>query len=332
MNPKYKNAVNDCVKIIAFVLAFFLVLEGLSLSVFSGRSAAKFSARLRDAYSFVDEPDNTIQIACIGNSNMYSGFVPFQLWNDYGYTSTVCASPFQSVEESLGLMEKMYKTQSPKLVLVETDMFYGSYPKKNSSSKRTLSDYFGFVKPDYFEDGVRNVFSTFVFHNRWKLAHSYKNSSFVKTHGYRFSNKKTNIPKKDYMAPDNNIEKIKPKDIECINRLVNYCQSKGSKVVFVTMPCANGWSSGRHTAVENYCKENNIEYIDLNNAYDSIGIDMQTCYRDEGTHLNFDGAKKTTDYLGTIIKNYGTLESKSNDAKYSYWTEASEKFYAYTKK
>lgn len=166
MNPKYKNAINDCVKIIAFVLAFFLVLEGLSLSVFSGRSAAKFSARLRDAYSFVDEPDNTIQIACIGNSNMYSGFVPFQLWNDYGYTSTVCASPFQSVEESLGLMEKMYKTQSPKLVLVETDMFYGSYPKKNSSSKRTFSDYFGFVKPDYFEDGVRNVFSTFVFHNR----------------------------------------------------------------------------------------------------------------------------------------------------------------------
>lgn len=130
MNPKYKNAVNDCVKIIAFMLAFLLVLEGLSLSVFSGRSAAKFSARLRDAYSFVDEPDDTIQIACIGNSNMYSGFVPFQLWNDYGYTSTVCASPFQSVEESLGLMEKMYKTQSPKLVLVETDMFYGSYPKK----------------------------------------------------------------------------------------------------------------------------------------------------------------------------------------------------------
>ena len=150
MNPKYKNAVNDCVKIIAFVLSFFLVLEGLSLSVFSGRSAAKFSARLRDAYSFVDEPDNTIQIACIGNSNMYSGFVPFQLWNDYGYTSTVCASPFQSVEESIGLMEKMYKTQSPKLVLVETDMFYGSYPKKNSSSKHTISDYFGFVKPDYF--------------------------------------------------------------------------------------------------------------------------------------------------------------------------------------
>lgn len=29
MNPKYKNAVNDCVKIIAFVLAFLLVLEGL---------------------------------------------------------------------------------------------------------------------------------------------------------------------------------------------------------------------------------------------------------------------------------------------------------------
>ena len=92
MNPKYKNAINDCIKIIAFVLAFFLVLEGLSLSVFSGRSAAKFSARLRDAYSFVDEPDNTIQIACIGNSNMYSGFVPFQLWNDYGYTCLLYTS------------------------------------------------------------------------------------------------------------------------------------------------------------------------------------------------------------------------------------------------
>lgn len=117
MNPKYKNAVNDCVKIIAFVLAFLLVLEGLSLSVLSGRNAAKFSSKLRDAYSFVDEPKDTIQIACVGNSNLYSGFVrlPFG-------TSTVIPQPFVLLRSSRlcshwVLLKRCTKIKRPTLFL-----------------------------------------------------------------------------------------------------------------------------------------------------------------------------------------------------------------------
>lgn len=29
-----------------------------------------------DPYAFVPEPENTVQIACVGNSDLYSGFVP----------------------------------------------------------------------------------------------------------------------------------------------------------------------------------------------------------------------------------------------------------------
>lgn len=107
-NRKLKSTVTETVKVIAFVLAFLILLEGLSLSVFSGRNAAKFNANLRDAYSFVEEPDYTIQIAGVGNSNLYSGFVPFSMWDECGYTSTICASPKQSISQSQNLLKKVY--------------------------------------------------------------------------------------------------------------------------------------------------------------------------------------------------------------------------------
>lgn len=332
MNFEYKKAVKDCVKIIAFLLAFLLVLEGLSLSVLSGRNAAKFSSKLRDAYSFVDEPKDTIQIACVGNSNMYSGFVPFTLWDEYGYTATVCASPKQSVTQSLGLIEKVYENQTPDLVLVETDMFYDNYPqtdrKRGSlrSSKLSLSSVIDSAKPDYFEDGVRNVFSAFVFHNRWKKAAVHNEGSFIQAHGYRYSKTVYTIKAVNYMLTSTDSEDIAKKRISEIDKLVSYCRKKGSTVVFVTMPSVNGWDSERHNAVAAYAKKNGIDYIDLNNNYGEVGIDMQNAFRDAGTHLNYDSAKKVTVYLGSLIKKTGLLESRTDNPKYSYWTQDSENF------
>ena len=333
MEPKYKKAVRDCVKIIAFMLAFLLVLEGLSLSVLSGRSAAKFSSSLRDAYSFVDEPKDTVQIACVGDSNMYSGFVPFTLWDEYGYTSTVCASPKQSVKQSIGLLEKVYENQKPRLVLVETDMFYDSYPQNGNkkshlpTSKLSLSFVIDNAKPDYFEDGVRNIFSSFVFHNSWKSSASSQGASaFLQTHGYRYAKAVYTIKAVNYMLKSNSSEDIPNKRLAEIDKLVSYCRKKGSTVVFVTMPAVNAWNSERHNAVEAYTEKNGIEYIDLNNDYDKVGLDMCTAFRDSGTHLNYDSAKKVTVYLGSLIKKTQTIESKTDDPRYTYWTQGSEKF------
>lgn len=332
MQLKYKKKLNEALRVISFVLAFLLVLEGLSLTVFSGRNAARFSSKLRDAYSFVDEPKDTIQIACVGNSNMYSGFVPFALWDKYGYTATVCASPKQTINQSLNLIEKVYQNQSPKVVLIETDMFYDSYPQNSNvggslrSGRRSINSIIDDAKPDYFEDGVGNVFSAFVFHNRWKKTAKHNENSFLQTHGYRYSKAVCTIKAVDYMVNSTKSEAVAKKKTAEIDKLVDYCHSKGSTVVFVTMPSVNGWNSERHNAVKEYADSNGIEYIDLNNDYDKVGIDMQSCFRDAGTHLNYESAKKVTDYLGGMIGKTEQLDDRRNDPKYAYWTQDSQSF------
>ena len=66
----------EAIRVLAFVLVFFVVLEGLSLTLFSPRQAKGFKNRLQDAYSFMDEQKDTIQIAGFGNSDLYSAFSP----------------------------------------------------------------------------------------------------------------------------------------------------------------------------------------------------------------------------------------------------------------
>lgn len=74
-----------------------------------------------DPYAFLPEPENTVQIACVGNSDLYSGFVPPVLWGNQGYSATVYASARQSLTKSYALLERVFATQSPELVVLETE-------------------------------------------------------------------------------------------------------------------------------------------------------------------------------------------------------------------
>ena len=82
----------------------------------------------------MSEPENSIDIVALGNSNLYSGFVPTILWEKYGYTSSVSAAPHQTPLESKMLLEQLLQSQKPQLVILETDMLYdGGAADENES-------------------------------------------------------------------------------------------------------------------------------------------------------------------------------------------------------
>lgn len=85
---------------------------------------SEVKSKLKETYSIVSEKENTIQIVCVGNSDLYSGFSPLDLWNEYGFTSTICASAQQTVEESHYFVSKLLESQKPQFIIIETDMFY----------------------------------------------------------------------------------------------------------------------------------------------------------------------------------------------------------------
>ena len=325
---KIKSKSKEIFRVLAFVLAFFVVLEALSLALFSPRQASGFKNRLQDAYSFMDESENTLQIVGFGNSDLYSGFVPPELWNEYGYTSTICASPNQSVNESIEFARLVFEKHSPELVIIETDMLYDEKPYSDSDIKKKggIKLFLDRVKPEFFERDVEDTFSVFKFHNRWKLKSSNPSHDTLKTHGYRFSNKICTLNAKDYMVKTDEYEPIDAEKLYQLDCIVTLCRENNAKVLLVEMPTMSSWNYERHNAVEQYARANGIAFLDMNLLYEQAGISMTNCFRDEGHHLNYYSASAVTKYIGNYISLNYEIKSAVSDETAEKWNDNYQKF------
>lgn len=325
---KIKSKSKEIFRVLAFVLAFFIVLEALSLAIFSPRQASGFKNRLQNAYSFMDENENTLQIAGFGNSDLYSGFVPLELWNEYGYTSTICASPNQSVNESIEFARLVFEKHSPELVIIETDMLYDEKPYSDSDIKKKggIKLFLDRVKPDFFERHVEDIFSVFKFHNRWKLKSSNPSHDTLKTHGYRFSNKICTLNVKNYMVKTDEYEPIDAEKLYQLDAFVTLCRENNAKVLLVEMPTMSSWNYERHNAVEQYARANGIAFLDMNLLYEQAGISMTNCFRDEGHHLNYYSASAVTKYIGNYISQNYEIKSAVLDETAEKWNDNYQKF------
>lgn len=331
---KLKSKSKEVFRVLAFVLAFFIMLEAFSLVLFSPRQASGFKNRLQDAYSFMDESENTLQIAGFGNSNLYSGFVPPELWNEYGYTSTICASPNQSVNESIEFARLVFEKQAPELVIIETDMLYDEKPNSDSDIKKKggIKLFLDRVKPEFFERDVEDIFSVFKFHNRWKLKSSNPSHNTLKTHGYRFNNKICTLKAKDYMLETDTTEPISKQNLRLLDEFIALCRKNNAQVLLVEMPTMSSWNYERHNAVEQYAEKNGLAFLDMNLLYEQSGISMTNCFRDEGHHLNYYSASAVTKYIGNYInQNYKIKSAVSNETAEK-WNENYKKFSKQTSK
>lgn len=316
--------IKDAMKIIAFVLVFTVVLYTVSFTVFSPQSVGKTSSKLADAYSFMNEPENSIDIVALGNSNLYSGFVPTTLWEKYGYTSSVSAAPHQTPLESKMLLEQLLQSQKPQLVILETDMLYdgGAADENESVFSRLYDD---------FEYAVSSSATIYEFHNAWK---SLKKSdrSHKYSHGYYFNNDVDGVEYSGYMDYTEEVQNPNVKAASQFDELVSFCKDNGLKILFLEMPTTNTWNYARHNAVSVLAENYGVEFIDANVLLDEIGIELESCFRDKGFHLNFDSASLLTEYVGSFIRDTYNLDSIQGESELvDYWDNEVELFKEYYK-
>ncbi len=338
-----RNFTLRLIKVLAFILIFALTLELLSSTVFSKRAATQYKNILSKSYGYITEPKNSIDIALIGSSNLYSGFIPIKVWEDYGYTSTVISTPKQTVERSYAFLEDVLKTQSPKLVVIETDMFYADIPIKNSEGKiqndalRQLKKIANSIRNSAFGDDLENHFTIFMFHDSWKnlkknaFIHSLRTHHAVSCeHGYNFNKIICPIEDNDRMTITHNTEPITNENLKYINKIIDSCHSKNIKLMFIEMPSLTSWNYSRHNTVNRLAQKYNIPFFDLNikSNFDKSGIDYANDFRDTGEHLNYYGAKKATDFFTKeIINTYGNIFiDKRNITEFKYWQQSAEEF------
>ena len=136
---------------IAFLLVLLLLLSGASSVFLPKNNTTEAGIHDLDANSILAEPENTIDVLFLGDSEAYCAFVPMRLWKNTGITAYVCSSVDQKLYETEAFLHTAFQKQSPKIVVLETNVLYRVYP---------FTDTIG--------PAVQARLPVFRYHDRWK--------------------------------------------------------------------------------------------------------------------------------------------------------------------
>lgn len=238
-------------------------------------------------------------------------FVPPVLWGNQGYSATVYASARQSLTKSYALLERVFATQSPELVVLETDMLYDHNPQEREMPRVLARQ----TRAKHLGQDMRNLAS--VFRQTGAQVTPGDFPSIRRTHGYRYSTKVTRLAMPDYMADTGEREQIRAENRKAADRILQLCRENGAQLLLVELPSVTSWNAARHRGVAEFAAARELEFLDLNLLYDQMGLDGAVAFRDAGNHLNVTGATAVTAYLGWYIARQYRLPDLRGNSRYA---------------
>lgn len=280
---------------------------------------------------FYSLEDNSLDVVFLGSSNIHCNVNPNVIWNDYGITSYDYTCDQQELGTTLYYLKQVFETQSPKVVVIDV-MSNGDCDVIDTTQAHFAFDH---MKNDKYriqaiwnrtkEARMELYFPIIAYHGRWKdlTANDYKykknnhnilNGSFI----YMVENE-MEAPE---IPDDISISQLPEKTIFWLDSIIKLCEENDCKCVFIKTPYAlyyEEWFS-YYNAVDDYCKSKNVTFLNLNKYTEEIGLDFSCDYADWG-HMNWNGQKKLSLYLGEFLANNFDIEDKRGDVKYEQWDE-----------
>lgn len=294
---------------------------------------------------FYKEPKNSLDVIFIGDSSIYKGISPLEIWKEHGIASYNYASPTQKIWDSYYCIKEVLKYQKPKVIVLNIDQIYSDKPMKEGYKRHLydnmkLSD----IKIEAVTDAVqqnkmKNIISYILpflrFHNRWnKLV----DNDFQYIYGQTYHDKNVfkgyfvakNI--KPYQKQEKKLtSKIEQKPMEYLEKIKRICEENQIELLLLEAPAPKTWNSERHEEVEKWAQKNSISFLDTNTILNEIGINWETDTEDAGVHLNIKGAQKLSKYVGDYLLNHYKFTNHKNDTNYQQWNEALRTYEEYIK-
>lgn len=309
------------IKIISLILAIFITCFVLSYLFLPKRDKIDDNYTGKTLSEFYYEDSDTIDVIYLGASNVFCGISPLEIWNEYKITGYDIAVGSATPWTDYYLLKEVLEYQTPQLVIVDLDTSF-SADEPSEEYTRKAFDYFKFLSPNlinavtsdaydnsYF-DYISYIFPIFRYHDRYNEISAndilfYKNLGYNTTKGYvPYKNIKPNKVKFSYLKTNDKGD-MTEKSKKYLKMIIELCKSHGVKIAFSELPSNENWSLERDEYAYDFCEENNIDFIDLNsvNVMNEINLDWNKDTSDGGIHLNYDGMKKATDYIGKYVVN-----------------------------
>ncbi len=265
------------------------------------------------------EDKNTIDVLVIGSSNAARDITPMEWYRDYGIAGYTFGITAGSVTEVYYALKKIYRTQSPKVVVLCADTIY-NIPDGMTTLESALVDTAGACLP------------LWCYHNNWR---DLRADNLIRHHdlswrdydkGFTPQTGCKGVDSTWFMSdqgPAQAVPTLRDVYVQAIRRL---CREHGSAMRLITLP-AKDWTMAKHLGIVDYAQENDIPYEDYNLPDSGVTIDWSHDSYDAGFHLNYVGAMKVSRHLGALLAQEYTLPDRRNDAGWAKWKAEYERYY-----
>lgn len=260
-----------------------------------------------------------VDILVLGDSESYTSVSPIQLWKEQGMTAYVCGEPGQKVYETYNMLKAAFQVQSPRIVLMETNLMF-----RNPGPVADIQNLSG--------ESSGSGLSGIRFHDFWRNIFNGKKPGEESYKGFVLRGGVKPFDSGDYMKETKEVQEI-PEGVRIyMNEIQKMCREKNATLVLMSVPSPKNYNFKKHNAVSQYAKDNGLTYFDLNLQGQELGMDWKTDSYDKGDHLNLNGARKVTAWVGKYLKENYELPDHRGDQNYRAWDKEVEKYEASVRK
>lgn len=324
-------------RMIAFLLVVALLVSGLTAVALMQPDFSQTAQRYDD---FKDLEENTVDVIFTGTSGIDRYWIAPKAFEEYGMTAYNLSSDAQPTWLVKNVLEEATKTQSPKLVVIDTRAFTTKYGKQIGNIEigaryLTDGDCFSFknridaiertlvalktIKPEKDFDRKTFYLPLIKHHGAWANIQDFVDEYSYSVMGYYMCSIRTPVTTKeieDFSYETTQVGEMHPIAQGYLYELLDYLDTKDYEVLFLNTP--QGRSEGEMRTVNA-----------VTQVLESRGYKHLVCYVDETYdkskdfynqgHVNFHGAEKFTDFFAQYLKDNYDLEDHRDDERCQQW-------------
>ena len=317
------------IRIISILIIFILIFIFLNILL-----KPKYAETLVEGgmiREYYKEPKDH-EVIFIGDCEVYANFSPMVMYEQEGIKAYIRGSSQQMIWQSYYILKETLKYETPKVVVLNVNsMRYGKESKEVSEAYNRLTienmkwskEKVEIIKASMTEEEtfLSYVFPILRYHSRYDkltsedLEYLFKTKKI--THNGFLINKNIkpaeNLPTKRKLAS----YQFNDECYEYLDKITMLCKRNNIQLVLIKAPSLYPyWYEEYDEQIKQYAIKNNIDYYNLLEKAEEIGIDYKTDTYDAGLHLNLTGATKLSKYFAKILAEQYNLTDYTGDKTY----------------
>ena len=320
------------IKRIISIFVFLTILASL-LYYINGVLLIKRNDGITPMQNFYVQEENTIDVLLLGSSHTGMNLDTEVLWNEYGISSYALWGSMQPFWNTYYFLMEALKTQTPKVIIM--DVYAATFDFEYSDEARQLTNVGGMnlslnkwnaIKASAPRERWFDLLTGFpLYHSRYNeitqddFQHFPWSENLIDNKGtsYRYG-----IAENFSLENASLITERKPileKEETYLLKIIQLSREKNIPLVLVTTPTVSRIDEQPYyNYIQDIAERYDVEYYNFNLMDSETGFNSNDFWTD-GSHINTNGSRKITSYLGNLLQMKYEVPDHRGEAEYISW-------------